>query len=87
MCTPEHEPRDTCSNELNSSEQTNQKSERPRRQRLSTQEKFAIIQDLKARNCSIKVIATVYNTTTRNIWRWKALYASYDDILEFYLEP
>jgi transposase-like protein len=65
-------------------EPINQKPKPRRRKRFTIKEKFAIVQDLKARKCSIEEIAAIYNTGKRNVFRWKALYARYNDLREFY---
>jgi hypothetical protein len=45
-----------------------------RRTRYTIQERFAIINELKQRNCTMRTIAIAHNTTVRNVARWKALY-------------
>jgi transposase-like protein len=65
----------------------NKNNEIRRRQRLTVEQRFEIVQELKARKCSIKEIAAVYNTTPRNVWRWKVIYGPYDNIADAVLKP
>jgi hypothetical protein len=57
-----------------------------RRQRFTIKQRFEIIQELKARKCSIKEIASAYKTTPRNVWRWKLIYCQYDSLTDVYLQ-
>jgi hypothetical protein len=57
-----------------------------KRQRFTIEQRFEIIQELKVRKCSIKEIAAAYNTTPRNVWRWRVIYGPYDNLADAFLK-